>query len=45
MFLGDGMGIPTLKAARVYLGQLNGEDGETAELAMDKLPHSALAKV
>nr|WFJ40317.1 alkaline phosphatase [Holotrichia parallela] len=44
MFLGDGMGVTTLKAARVYMGQLNGEDGEGIQLAMEKLPYSGLSK-
>jgi len=37
-FLGDGMGINTLTAARIYAA---GEDGE---LAIDKLPESAFVK-
>lgn len=39
MFLGDGMSIPTVAAARVYLG------GEDAELSFDKFPHTGFSKV
>ncbi|XP_018573647.1 membrane-bound alkaline phosphatase [Anoplophora glabripennis] len=38
LFLGDGMSIPTLAAARVYYG------GEEMELSFEKLPHTALSK-
>ncbi|GJQ80046.1 hypothetical protein Trydic_g19334 [Trypoxylus dichotomus] len=44
MFLGDGMSISTLKAARVWLGQSTGEDGETTMLAMEDLPFAGLSK-
>lgn len=45
MFLGDGMSISTLKAARLYLGQSRGEDGERTKLAMEYFPYSGLSKV
>ena len=45
MFLGDGMSIPTIKAARVYLGQLNGRAGEETPLAFEKFPYVGLSKV
>lgn len=44
LFIGDGMGISTITAARIYAGQSAGEDGESHHLAMDSLPYSALSK-
>ncbi|KAJ8332710.1 hypothetical protein SKAU_G00424990 [Synaphobranchus kaupii] len=44
LFLGDGMGIPTVTAARILKGQLSGHSGEETELEMDKFPYVALAK-
>ena len=44
LFIGDGMGISTITAARIYAGQSAGEDGESHHLAMDDLPYSALSK-
>lgn len=44
LFIGDGMGISTITAARIYAGQKRGLDGESNELAMDKMPYSALSK-
>ncbi|RXM95705.1 Alkaline phosphatase, partial [Acipenser ruthenus] len=44
LFLGDGMGIPTVTAARILKGQMNGFSGEETQLEMDKFPHVALAK-
>ncbi|XP_077988500.1 alkaline phosphatase-like [Glandiceps talaboti] len=44
VFLGDGMGIPTMTAARIYKGQLEGNPGEEAVLAFESLPRSALIK-
>ncbi|CAH0694833.1 unnamed protein product [Spodoptera exigua] len=38
MFLGDGMSVPTLAAARTLLGQRRGETGEEAQLAFEKFP-------
>uniref|UniRef100_A0A1I8Q1S3 alkaline phosphatase n=1 Tax=Stomoxys calcitrans TaxID=35570 RepID=A0A1I8Q1S3_STOCA len=38
MFLGDGMGLPTVAAARNLIG------GEHAELSFEKFPHIGLAK-
>lgn len=45
LFLGDGMGISTITAARIYAGQLKGKKGEEAELAMDKFPTTGISKV
>ena len=44
LFVGDGMGISTLTAARIYQGQRAGVDGESTWTAMDRLPFSALVK-
>ncbi|KAM4613040.1 alkaline phosphatase, tissue-nonspecific isozyme [Polymixia lowei] len=44
LFLGDGMGIPTVTAARILKGQLSGQSGEESMLEMDKFPHVALSK-
>ncbi|XP_059807765.1 alkaline phosphatase-like isoform X2 [Hypanus sabinus] len=44
LFLGDGMGIPTVTAARILKGQLENKNGEEGFLEMDKFPHIALAK-
>ncbi|XP_057181990.1 intestinal-type alkaline phosphatase [Triplophysa rosa] len=44
LFLGDGMGISTVTAARIMKGQMKGETGEETSLAMDMFPHLALSK-
>ncbi|XP_038039473.2 intestinal-type alkaline phosphatase [Anas platyrhynchos] len=44
LFVGDGMGLPTVSAARIYKGQLAGGSGEESVLAMETFPHVALAK-
>ncbi|KAJ6653655.1 hypothetical protein lerEdw1_008843 [Lerista edwardsae] len=44
LFLGDGMGVPTISAARIYKGQLAGGPGEDSLLAMEKFPYVALSK-
>ncbi|MEZ6012139.1 MAG: alkaline phosphatase [Hyphomonas sp.] len=44
LFVGDGMSIPTVTAARIYAGQKRGGDGEDYQLTMDQLPYSALSK-
>ncbi len=43
-FLGDGMGISTVTAARIYAGQAAGATGEEYSLAFDEFPHLALIK-
>ncbi|KAM8953078.1 alkaline phosphatase-like [Pelodytes ibericus] len=45
MFLGDGMGVSTITAGRIYQGQLNGQYGEENVMAMDTFPYLALSKV
>ena len=44
LFLGDGMGISTITAARIYVGQQQGKTGEEHELSFDKFDHVALVK-
>jgi len=44
IFIGDGMGVSTLTAARIYQGQRQGRDGESFVTAMDSLAYSALVK-
>jgi alkaline phosphatase len=44
LFIGDGMGISTITAARIYEGQKRGETGEENELSFDKFGNLALVK-
>ncbi|XP_043242492.1 alkaline phosphatase-like [Amphibalanus amphitrite] len=44
VFIGDGMGIPTITAARIYKGQQQGKNGEEGHLYFEKFPHVALSK-
>ena len=44
LFLGDGMGISTITAARIFEGQQKGLDGERNKLAFENLPYVALSK-
>lgn len=44
LFVGDGMGVSTLTAARIYQGQRAGQDGESTWTTMDRLPYAALVK-
>lgn len=44
LFVGDGMGVSTITAGRIYAGQKRGVDGESYELAMDQLPYAALSR-
>ena len=44
LFVGDGMGISTLTAARILEGQLNGKTGEENRLSFEKFPYLALSK-
>ena len=44
LFLGDGMGMPTVTAARILQGQMQGKNGEEHQLSFDKFPHVALSK-
>jgi alkaline phosphatase len=44
LFIGDGMGVTTVTAARILQGQLRGEPGEENRLAFERLPYLALIK-
>ena len=44
LFVGDGMGITTVTAARILEGQLRGESGEENSLSFEQFPNVALSK-
>lgn len=44
LFVGDGMGMSTVTAARILQGQLAGKPGEEGALAFERFPHLALSK-
>ncbi|MBI1213001.1 MAG: alkaline phosphatase [Alphaproteobacteria bacterium] len=44
LFIGDGMGISTVTAARIYQGQREGRDGVSNILTFENLPYSALSR-
>ncbi|XP_072945125.1 membrane-bound alkaline phosphatase-like [Epargyreus clarus] len=44
LFMGDGMSVPTLAAARTLLGQRNGRTGEEAQLSFESFPSLGLTK-
>jgi alkaline phosphatase len=44
LFVGDGMGVATVTAARILQGQRAGKPGEENRLAFETLPFTALAK-
>ncbi|MEZ5425941.1 MAG: alkaline phosphatase [Pyrinomonadaceae bacterium] len=44
LFIGDGMGISTLTAARILEGQLRGESGEENLLSFERFPFMALSR-
>lgn len=44
VFIGDGMGISTITAARIYDGQSKGMTGEEYQLPFEKFPNVALVK-
>lgn len=45
LFLGDGMGVTTITAARILKGQLQKHSGEETVMNMDTFPNVGLAKV
>uniref|UniRef100_A0A672MVC6 Alkaline phosphatase n=1 Tax=Sinocyclocheilus grahami TaxID=75366 RepID=A0A672MVC6_SINGR len=45
LFLGDGMGVTTITAARILKGQLQNRSGEETIMNMDTFPFVGLAKV
>lgn len=44
LFVGDGMGISTLTAARILEGQMQGKSGEEGYLSFETFPYSAQVK-
>jgi alkaline phosphatase len=44
LFVGDGMGLTTVAAARILEGQRRGAPGEEHRLAFEEFPHTALAR-
>ena len=44
LFIGDGMGVTSITAARILEGQLRGESGEENRLSFDEFPFTALSK-
>ena len=44
LFIGDGMGVPTVTAARILEGQQQGQPGEEHVLSFERFPWLALAK-
>ncbi len=44
LFVGDGMGISTVTAARILAGQLKGGLGEDYQLSFEKMPYSGFVK-
>ena len=43
--MGDGLGVSTLSAARIYMAQQRGIVGEDAVLSWERMPFTALSKV
>ena len=44
LFIGDGMSVSTVTAARIFAGQAEGLAGEEYSLAFERFPHLALVK-
>ncbi|CAL1541003.1 unnamed protein product [Lymnaea stagnalis] len=44
LMVGDGMGLSTVTAARIYKGQKEGKHGEEYKLAFEQFPYVALSK-
>lgn len=44
LFVGDGMGVSTVTAARIHEGQLRGDTGEENLLSFEEFPNIALSK-
>lgn len=45
IFVGDGMGMASITAGRIFKGQQRGGRGEEENLEFDAFPHIGLAKV
>ena len=44
LFVGDGMGVSTVTAARILEGQMRAESGEENQLSFEQFPYLALSK-
>jgi alkaline phosphatase len=44
LFVGDGMSLPTVAAARIFQGQQRGQSGEENSLSFETLPYTGLSK-
>ncbi|MEL6349994.1 MAG: alkaline phosphatase, partial [Myxococcota bacterium] len=44
LFIGDGMGVATVTAGRIFVGQSLGNSGEEHRLSFERFPHVALSK-
>ncbi|WP_299769397.1 alkaline phosphatase [uncultured Pseudoteredinibacter sp.] len=44
VFVGDGNGIASVTATRIFKGQIDGGDGEEFQLSYEHFPHMALSK-
>jgi len=44
LFVGDGMGVSTVTAARILAGQMQGQSGEEYQLSFEKMPFAGLIK-
>ena len=44
LFVGDGMGVSTVTAARIFAGQQQGVSGESHVLSFERFPHLGLVK-
>lgn len=44
LFVGDGMGVSTVTATRIFAGQQRGQPGEENYLSFEEFPHIALVK-
>lgn len=45
LFLGDGMSLTTVAAARILKGQRQGKTGEESALSFETFPHTGLSRV
>ena len=44
LFVGDGMGVSTVTAMRIYAGQSQGLDGASYKLSMEQMPYAAFSR-
>ena len=45
LFVGDGMGVSTVTATRILMGQNEGYSGEEYRLHFEKMPYTGIVKV